>query len=321
MSFPALEKNALALFKALVVCTLILIGIAFYRWAVYYLQISGLLPPGGTFNVDGAIRVIYSNHVLVIAQVLVAAFFFAAATPSLALMSFLSPLLLGMVVALQHRSVWLATIVGVLVRILLGKTNGGSALKQMLVVAAITALTALPFILNDNLSGVAQQVSNSAEGAISGDGTGGERLQSWGEIVKNWYSAGARSIVIGQSFGANNTRTVFDNRGQAKQINYIAHNLYIQTLFNTGFTGLLAYCLINFYVIAGLYKIYRTPRNNVHAEIFLVMIAMQVVYYIPYGVDYLQALLFGSACAFVTKNKAPNATSLGEPFKFVGAPK
>lgn len=310
MSFPTTEQRLLSLFKALVASTLVLIGIAFYRWVVYYLPITSLLPPGGTYNIDGPIRVIYSNHALVIAQVLVAAFFFAVASPSLAMMRFLSPLLLGMVVVLQHRSVWLAAMVGVLVRMLLGKTNSGSALKQMMVVVAIAAVTTVPLVFNDTLSGVTQQVSNSAAGAFSGGGTGGERLQSWGEIVKNWYKAGARSIAIGQSFGADNTRTVVDSRGQSKQISYIAHNLYVQTLFNTGLLGLLAYGLASFYVIAGLYKMCKTPRNNVHAEILLVMLAMQVAYYVPYGVDYLQALIFGAALAFVAKNKVPVAQDL-----------
>ena len=303
MSFPMTGQRLLSVFKALVVTTLVLIGIAFYRWVVYYLPISSLLPPGGTYNIDGAIRVIYSNHVLVMAQVMVAAFFFAVASPSFALMRIFSPLLLGMVVVLQHRSVWLAAMVGVLVRMLLGNTRSGTVMNQLVVVAAIAAVTAVPLVFNDTFSGVTQQVSNSAAGAVSGGGTGGERLQSWGEIVKNWYGAGARSIAIGQSFGSDNTRTVVNERGQSKQISYIAHNLYVQTLYNTGLLGLLAYGLASFYVLAGLYKICKTTRDNVHAEILLVVLAMQVVYYIPYGVDYLQAILFGAALAFVSSNQ------------------
>ena len=320
MSFPATEWRVLSLFKAMATVTLALIGIAFYRWVVYYLPISSLLPPGGTYNIDGAIRVIYSNHVLVMAQVMVAAFFFAVASPSFALIRIFSPLLLGMVVVLQHRSVWLAAMVGVLVRMLLGKTQSGSVMNQLVVVAAIAAVTAVPLAFNQTLSGVTQQVSNSAAGAVSGGGTGGERLQSWGEIVKNWYGAGARSIAIGQSFGSDNTRTVVNESGQSKQISYIAHNLYVQTLFNTGLLGLLAYGIASFYVLAGLYKICRTTRDNVHAEILLVMLAMQAVYYIPYGVDYLQALLFGVALAFVANSQLPQPKTFLKQSPPVGHP-
>lgn len=310
MSFRMSDEQLRSIFNALVVCTLLLIGTAFYRWVVYYTPITSLLPPGGTYNIDGAIRVIYSNHALVIAQVMVAAFFFALAAGGFALSQFLSPLLLGMVIVLQHRSVWLAAMVGVLARFLLGNTKSGSTVRQLVFVAAIAAITAVPLAFNQGLSSVTQQVGNSAAGALSGGGTGGERLQSWGEIVKNWYGAGARSIVIGQSFGSDNTRTVTDSRGESKQISYIAHNLYVQTLFNTGLLGLAAYLIACIYVVLGLYRICRTTRDNVLAEVLFVLIVMQMAYYVPYGVDYLQALLFGAALAYVAENRIPSAKEL-----------
>lgn len=310
MSFRVSNEQLRSVFNALVVCTLLLIVTAFYRWVVYYTPITSLLPPGGTYNIDGPIRVIYSNHALVIAQVMVAAFFFALATGGFAISQLLSPLLLGMVIVLQHRSVWLAAMAGVLARFLLGKMKGGSTVRQLAFVAAIAAITAIPLAFNQGLSTVSQQVSNSAAGALSGGGTGGERLQSWGEIIKNWYGAGARSIVIGQSFGSDNTRTVTDNRGESKQISYIAHNLYVQTLFNTGLLGLAAYLIAWAHVIFELHRICRTPRDDVFAEVLFVLIVMQTTYYVPYGVDYLQALIFGVALAYVANNRIPTAKEL-----------
>lgn len=299
MSFPMTTQRLNAIYKTLITCTLLLILIAIYRWLVYYLPIPSLLPARGTYNIDGAIRVIYSNHALVISQVMVIAFFFAIVSPGLAIMRLFSPVLLGMVIVLQHRSVWLAAMVGVLIRPLIGSSKSGSAFKQLMLVSTIAIITAIPLVFNDTLSGVTQQVSKSAAGALSGGGTGGERLQSWGEIVKNWYGAGIRSIAIGQSFGSDNTRTVVDSKGESRKIDYIAHNLYVQTLFNTGLFGLLSYGLANLSVLYGLYKICRTTRDDIHAEVLLVMLAMQAAYYVPYGVDYLQAFLFGSALAYV----------------------
>lgn len=303
MSFSMDNRRLISIYNAFASITCLLISIAIYRWIVYYLPIPSLLPPGGAYNIDGAIRVIYSNHALVIAQVMVAAFFFSIVTPIYASTRLITPLLLSMVVVLQHRSVWAATFAGIAARLLLGKTKSGSAFSQFALVLAIAALTAIPLSMSDKLSGVTQQVSNSATGALSGGGTGGERLQSWGELVKKWYGAGPRSILIGQSFGSDSTRTVTDSRGESKQISYIAHNLYIQTLFNTGILGLLTYTSALFYVLLGLYRICRTEREDVHAEILFVLISIQMVYYIPYGVDYLQALLFGAALAYVSENR------------------
>lgn len=303
MSFPMDSRRLISIYKALAVTAFLLIGITVYRWIVYYLPISDLLPPGGTYNIDGPIRVIYSNHALVIAQVMVASFFFSIITPLYASAKLLSPLLLSMVVVLQHRSVWVAALAGIMARFLIGNTKSGSASSQFVLGLIIVAFIFIPLSMSDKLSGVTQQVSNSAAKALAGGGTGGERLQSWGELVKKWYAAGPRSILIGQSFGSDSTRTVTDSRGESKQISYVAHNLYIQTLFNTGFLGLVTYAITLVYVLRGLYRICKTERNDVHAEILFILLVIQTVYYIPYGVDYLQALLFGAALAYVASNK------------------
>ena len=69
MGFKIETEQFDILFKGMYLTTIFLIGLTFYRWAVYFIPISNLLPPGGTYNIDGAIRVIYSHHVLLIAQV------------------------------------------------------------------------------------------------------------------------------------------------------------------------------------------------------------------------------------------------------------
>ncbi|MEC5218594.1 hypothetical protein RCH09_003568 [Actimicrobium sp. GrIS 1.19] len=306
MSFTMTEARLRQIFSAFAISAFLLIGIAIYRWIVYYTPIPSLLPPGGSYNVDGAIRVIYSYSALVLAQVLIGGVFFAAASPGFTIARLFSPFLLAAVLALQHRSVWLAAIVGILVRLLLGNSKSGSTSSQLILLVSIAAVTAVPLAFNSSLSGVSEQVGSSASRAFSGSGTGGERLQSWGEIVKNWYGAGVRSIVIGQSFGTDNSRYVKDGQGLTRKINYVAHNLYVQTLFNTGLLGLLAYLAANWFVISGLYKLSRDGRGGIEAEVLLVLMAMQLTYYIPYGVDYLQGFLFGAALAYVAgKNSLP----------------
>ena len=299
MSFTMDEKRLRLVFNALTVSAFVFVLLAFYRWIVYYTPIEELLPPGGIYNVDGAIRVVYSSNTLVIAQMLVCGLFFAAAARGYAIARFVSPVLLGTVLVLQHRSVWLAAMVGVLVRLLLGNSKSGSAAKQIVLVGAIIAVTAVPLVFSDKLSGVTQQVGASASNVLAGKGTAGERLNSWREIIKNWYTAGPRSILIGQSFGSDNTRYVEDSRGGTRKIDYLAHNFYVQTLFNTGLLGLGAFLLAAWYVMTGLYRICRAGHGGVEAEVLLVLMAMQLAYYIPYGTDYLQSFIFGISLAYV----------------------
>jgi len=299
MSFAMTPQRIQTVLNAVTLMAFALIGVAFYRWVVYFTPITSLLPPGGSYNTDGPIRVIFSNHALVIAQVLVAAFFYVAAARVFSVARLFSPLLLGMVLVMQHRSVWLAAIVGVLSRFLLGKSKNGSAARQLLLAVCIVGLTVTPLVFNEKLSGITQQIESGASSALAGEGTTGERIQSWGEIVKNWYGAGARSIVIGQSFGTDNSRFVKDNRGEEKRISYIAHNLYVQTLFNTGILGLVAYLAASWYVVSGLYRMCRNGEGDTTAEVLLVFMVMQLAYYVPYGVDFLQSFLFGIALAYV----------------------
>lgn len=296
----------------------ILVGIAAYRWVVYYTPIPSLLPPGGAYNIDGPIRVIYSHHALVLAEVMIAGVFFAAASQAFAAARAAAPFLLASVLALQHRSVWLASIVGVLIRIFVGRKNAGSTLRQILLLLSIAAVTAVPMVLSSQLSGVSEQIGSSASRAFQKGGTGGERLQSWGEIVHNWYAAGPKSIVIGQSFGADNTRYVVDSSGLTHKINYIAHNAYVQNLFNTGLIGLMAFLGANLVVLRSLYKISRDANGGIEAEIFMVLIAMQLAYYIPYGVDYFQGLIFGAAMAFAGQKSTVTTVPAGRARAIVG---
>ena len=304
MSFAMTNERLRFVFNALAGTACLLICLAIYRWVVYYTPISSLLPAGGVYNVDGPIRVIYSNQALVIAQVLVAGFFFAAASRGFTVARLLSPVLLGTTLVLQHRSVWLAALIGVLVRLLLGRSRSGSPFGQLVIVAGIVAATTVPLVFTEKLSGVTQQIGASTSSALEGEGSAGERLRSWNEIVKNWYGAGVRSIVIGQSFGTDNSRYVTDSRGAMRKINYMAHNLFVQTLFNTGLLGLLAFFATTSYLIRGLYRICRDGHGGTEAEVLLVLIAMQLAYYVPYGTDYLQSSLFGIALAYVAGNKA-----------------
>jgi len=116
--------------------------------------------------------------------------------------------------------------------------------------------------MSDKLSGVSSQVSHSASRALSGQDTTSERLQSWQETIKNWYGAGIRSVVIGQSFGVINNRYVKDSQGQIRKINYTAHNLYVQTLFNTGLIGLLAFLSATIFLVSRLYMKSRVSEEN-----------------------------------------------------------
>lgn len=308
MSFPMDQRRVRFTLNALVAVAGLLLLLTAYRWVVYYTPITALLPEGGVYNVDGAIRVIKSNEALVLGQVLVGGLFFAAAARGLHVAQWLSPLLLGVVLALQHRSVWLAMLVGGLTRFLVVRTKQSSTFSQLLLVAAIAGATSIPMVFSDKLSGLTQQVQHSAERALQGHDTTHERFGNWKALIELWYQGGAKSIVIGQSFGADSSRYVEDEKGASKKISYVAHNLFVQTLYNTGLVGLAAMLVAFAYVLRGLYRLNRDGVGGTETQILLVLMVMQMAYYVPYGEDYLQGLLFGVALSYVaarSPRKAP----------------
>ncbi len=301
MSFPATPRRVALVLNVFVAMATMMLCTCAYRWVVYYTPISELLPPGGSYNIDGPIRVILSQQTLVLGQVLVAGLFFAALSRGALTARFMAPLLLAGVLTLQHRSVWLSVLTGVMAGMLVARSRRGSKLGQVLMLAGIVVVTALPMAFSDKLSGLTSQVAGSANRAVDGSGSVGERFDNWQGLLKLWAGGGPRSLLIGQSFGSDATRYVQDSvRGGEHKIDYAAHNHYVQTLFNMGIVGLVGFVAIAGYTLIGLYRLCANANGgDPTAELLLVLLVMQFCYYVPYGTDYLQSVLLGVSIAYV----------------------
>ncbi len=300
MSFPMDAARFRILLNLMVWLSVLLLGICVYRWIVYYTPIPDLLPPEGVYNTDGAIRVVRSYEALVLGQVFVAGLLFASFSRGALVARFIAPLTLAGVLALQHRSVWLAVLVGVMAGLFVARSRTGSKLGQVLLLAGIVTVTALPMAFSSKLSSVTQEVASAAERGVDGDGSVGERLDNWQGLIKLWAAGGPRSLVFGQSFGSDATRYVRDTvHGGEHKIGYFAHNHYVQTLFNLGLAGLFAFLAATWYAARGLYRRCASKEGDPLAEALLTLLLMQLAYYVPYGTDYLQSVLLGLCIAYV----------------------
>lgn len=313
MSFAIEARHVRRLFDVLAGIALLLLCICAYRWVVYYTPITELMPEEGVYNADGAIRVVRSHEAMVLGQVFVLGLFFAAVSRGALLARFFSPVLLAGVLALQHRSVWLAVLVGVMAGVFVARSRSGSRLGQVLLLAAIVTITALPLAFSDKLSGVTDQVAGSANRAVDGDGSVGERLDNWQGLIRLWAGGGPRSIAIGQSFGSDATRYVQDKvHGGVHKIEYFAHNHYVQTLFNLGLVGLFGFLAVSAYTMLGLYRLCARAGGDPAAEALLALMAMQLAYYVPYGTDYLQSVILGVALAYVASHERAARAAFAE---------
>ncbi len=300
MSFPVDAARVRVLLNLMLWLAVLLLGLCVYRWIVYYTPIPELLPPEGNYNVDGAIRVVRSHEALMLGQVFVVGLLFPGLGRGALAARFLAPATLAAVLALQHRSVWLAVLVGVMAGLFVARSRSGSRLGQVLLLAGIVSVTALPVVFSNQLSGVTDQVETSAAHAVAGDGSVGERFDNWQGLIKLWAGGGPRSLVVGQSFGSDSTRYVHDQqRGGERKIDYFAHNHYVQTLYNLGLLGLGGFLAASWYALRGLYRRCASGEGDPVAEVLLTLLLMQLAYYVPYGTDYLQSVILGLAVAYV----------------------
>lgn len=312
MSFSLEERHVRQLLTLMACASVCFLLLCIYRWTVYYLPIPELLPEDGHYNADGAMRVIRSNEALMVAQSLIVFLFVSGLGATAHWMRALAPALMGLVIALQHRSVWVASIAGVLFSLVVAGGRQRSRSRQLVLLLGTALLTAAPLLMSDQLSGVASQVSRSAQSGAAGEGTASERLQSWQEILSAWSQDGPVALAIGRRFGSDTSRLVRDpNTGGLRRIGYTAHNHYIQTLSSLGLLGLAGFLAVFLHAASGLYRLIRLGVGPGVSEALLVLLLMQGVYYIPYSTDYFQHLILGLAVAYVTCHRQALAQAAG----------
>ncbi len=299
MSFPVDERRVRQVLEAAFVVSLLLLVVAAYRWTVFYLPLPALLPPGGVWSPDGPTRVIPSHEALLLAQVLLLGLFFSKAATGTRAARWLAPLLLAAVVTLQHRSVWVAALIGLVAAFALGRSVQGNKFGQWVALVVVVTLTALPLVFSERLSSVTQEVGRSAATAVAGQGTVHSRLQDWRQTVREWSQAGPRALAVGYGFGRDTARVLVNEQGERRLITFGTHNHYVAMLTNTGVLGLLAFLVFVGGLATGLYGMVRRAEGGIAAPALLTLLVMQLAYYVPYGTDYLQHALLGVVAAFV----------------------
>jgi hypothetical protein len=310
MSFPVGRQQVRQLVQAMAAVAGVLMLVSVYRWIVYYTPIPDLLPPGGTYNRDGAIRVIGANLTLVIANMVVVGLFFARKEMGAGLARWFSPFFLTMVLVLQHRSVWLAGMVGLLLCLPLARTQRVPLWQQLSVAVLVVVTAASPLFFSTTVS---EQLQSSASTALAGEGTVDARFANWRATLQQWWNDGPRAIVAGRELGSDTTRVVDSESGSTK-IRFGAHNHYVDVLTSLGVLGLVSTLLVLVYAVTGLLRqALLQDEDSPFSALLLVLLGMQLTFYIAYTVDYLQYLALGLSVAWVASHeRVRGARSAGD---------
>jgi len=302
MSFPIGTRQVRQLVHSLTVLSVALLVLCVYRWIVTFGPVPDLLPPGGTYNVGGPERVVGSSSAIVIAQTLLLGLFFGASRLGAESARWLSPLLLAGTLVLQHRSVWLAAIVGVLLSLLLARAQRAPLWQQLVLTGAVVFAAAVPVVFNQGLS---EQVLTSATRALTGQDTVQARFANWRATLEQWAGDGPRSIALGRLPGSDSVRSVVTASGGTLRIAHDPHNYYVSALTSYGMVGALALAWVVVWTIGGLWRRARAHDEDASmSAALLVLLGMQWVYFIAYTVDYLQFVLLGVALAWVAQRES-----------------
>ena len=296
MTFPVGRAQLRQVMTALVWLAATLLLLCIYRWTVYYGGIRELLPASGIYSVDGAIRVVGANAAMVLAQALVVGLYFWHLGRGAGAMRWMALPLLCAVLVLQHRSVWLASLVGAALGLVLARTRDSTRLQQLSMIGLLTACASLMLAFGGQLSG---DIQTSAARAIKGRDTVAARVENWRATLEDWRDAGPRAVVMGRESGSDARRLVITEEGERRQVSYGAHNNYVSALTTTGLLGFAGLLWAYGSALARLYGLYRGGGIRApDAATLLTLIAMQMAYFVAYSTDFLQFMLLGLGLAY-----------------------
>lgn len=271
-----------------VAASLGLATLSVFRWVA---NAAGLV--GGVFGSGGSLRVVDALGALIIAQGAFISLPYVTDRTRPFLRA-VAPTLLMCVVLLQHRSVWVVTIVGVLLLLYRERSLGPRLLVALGAALGVFALL-LTLVFGEQADMVTEDLADSAQNT----GTFEWRVQGWVAMLDP-SGPGPSTIEewsVGQPIGISSERTLPNGR----VVSVSPHNFYIEVLVRVGIIGLVLLLAAHARALSGLARVHRersVATSLLTANVLFVLIASQLVYYIPYsGNSAPQALLLGLGCA------------------------
>jgi O-antigen ligase len=292
MSFPIDEARTKQIVKVWLVFTGLLLGLACFRW---FAEFSGMSiaatwrDSGGTaeFRVLPAHATLYLVDTAMILTCAIA----AHAAKRWAWVAV--PVLLAVVLVLQHRSVWIAAAAGIAALYVVFPGRVRLKLARPIVAAvAILAVVLGGLTAYGKLDTLMDKVTDSAATATDlHRGTGGGRLYGWQQLLMQLEPA---QYIIGKPFGSGYERYEYPNvRWKAM---YDPHNFYVQTLLRTGVIGLALVLAVYAVTLRRLLRDKEeTARLDLPPRLVFTMLIAQMIFIVPYRLSYEQAIWLGLA--------------------------
>ena len=202
-------------------------------------------------------------------------------------------ILLGFVTILQHRSVWIAALAGLLCVLILERRHLPRRFPMLLGFVGLGTLLVAGAASFGYLDDLADRMVKSAVSMTDSQGTFAARVDGWVRLLESWTDASNKVLVFGFPFGRGYTRMY---NGQL--IEFAPHNFYIDLILRVGIVGAILFLIPTCIAIVQSFR----ARSTSEFEYLLmrglaVGLAASLVYYVAYPSYYILGAATGIALA------------------------
>ena len=271
-------------------CGMLLVGLALIRWAAELMNLPIALSWRGTGDV-AEFRVLPSGATLFLAQCFMILAYRVTARAASRWTWLAVIVLFASVVAMQHRSVWIAAMAGILALYVFMPGRVRLKLTQAALIGAVmVGVPAIGLVAYGALDKLVYSVQSSAvSGADFERGTAGGRMYGWNQLLQQMRPA---DYILGKPFGSGYERREVPNARWLAT--YDPHNFYLQTLLRAGVIGLFLWLAIYFVSMKrALGKGVDAAWADLPPRLLCVLLVTQLAFTIAYGFPYVQTLLLG----------------------------
>lgn len=300
-AFSYSEENLLKLLKVYIFFAVIVLCIVYYRFVAEYM---GLSVAAKWIKADGGdirFRVIASYDALILSVATITIMVIALTNNAFELYKKLFVFFILAIIALQHRSVWMATFIPVFLIPFMPGIEVSKAFTRQITTVGFVFLCGLIIYEYGFFQKITEMVHLSATRATNlHEGTFYARTQSWEYLLSMWGRFDAVTQFFGTTFGS----------GYGGLSAY-PHNFTLQLLFRGGVFAVVVFYLLYGSLIAGLFRKSISQRGiSIYYSLFILLLISQLVYYIPYGVSPFDGIVLGMAISLAKKDLVGQETAI-----------
>lgn len=291
-----------------IVCALALCLLTFYRWIfsaldpAYAQEIMGLDTTGVRF------RVVSASAALVIAIGFLILTFRMLSGGLPLRQRILMPVFLLTVVVLQHRSVWVSLLIGVVCLLWMAQKKQ-SRFRSVIGIGMLILPVAVFLAVPGGDNSVVTSIKTAAGSAVSTkEGTMVARMENWQELLANWSTSyNPVTYLVGLPYGGG--YNPMESEDGENMIDMVPHNHFVHILYRGGLVALYATVALFYQLLAAAIKLAKSGTKPA-APCLVAIFGAFFAYFIPYWATYGSGILIGIAMSYLGIRKISTAQAL-----------